>query len=342
MRVKEKNGFTLAEVLIASLIGAAVISSIGSIIVSQIRQNIGYETRRQLVEDWGRVAAFIESELFLAERVYPVDGEVTGPYILDKAGSTNSCGYSADSIRLALVLNDVSSYIIYAVDEPSEAEKKFWNGPYVLRRCGPLSTEIANLGDLSGVVKNSILIGSLPSPTALTAQRGVNTLGGATAARDVSIMLSVSRNSVEYSGRFGGQARVSPSYNLLNDEINTGSSCDLLTSTTGLLCGSGVLEFTEENCPKYSGTATNRELITSLIYNCDLSRVHQFKPSGTAEVEGSKESSREDTIYFPGKRSNYTLSDICDNNYCRVTGSGMDVVIREGEVLVFADGELRI
>lgn len=337
-----KGGFTLVEVLIASLLGAAVISAVGSVIISQIRQNIGYETRRQLVEDWGRVASFIESELFLAERVYPVDEGVTGAYIIDKAGSANTCGYSADSIRLALVLNDVSSYIVYAVDEPSEAERKFWNGPYVLRRCGPLSTDEANLGDLSGAVKNSILIGSLPSPTALTAKRGVNTLGGATAARDVSVMLSVSRNSIEHTGKFGGQARVSPSYNLLNDEVNTGSSCDLATSMTGLLCGSGVLEFTEDNCPKYSGVAANRELITSSAYNCDLSRVHQFKPSGTAEVEGSKESSREDTIYLPGKRVDYTLSEICDNNFCRVTGAGLDVVIREGEVLVFADGELRI
>lgn len=343
-------GFTLIELLIASALGGLAIAAIGSIIISQIRQNIGFELRQRLVEDWGRVASFIESELFLAERIYPVDGDATGSSIKMKAGTEKVCGFSDDNIKLSMVLNDSSTYITYAVTPIKDSEKQLWSGPFVLRRCGPLLTSLAGKGALLGTLKDSIVIGDLADGTALSAQRGVNTLGEATASRDVSVTLKLYRSTINHTGTFGGQARVSPSYNLLNDEANTSSSCGS-PSTTALLCGSNTtLEFTSINCPVYNNgnySAINRKSLDPQ-YNCDISRVHQFKPNhpGTTIVKGSEESSREDTIYLEGPVSTYkTLGPAtCTTKLCVIESldGNTNITIHNGEVLVFLDKEIRL
>ena len=221
------NGFTLTELVLASALGGLVITAIGSIIISQIRQNAGFETKRQLAEDWGRVAGFIETELFQAERTYPVDGVTTGSTVISKIGSSNACNFEAGDIKLGLILKDATTTVVYAVSAMTEDEKKLWSGSYALRRCGPLDTSSNGAGALTGTAKNSILVGSLPGPSSFSAKRGINSLGGALAARDVSVSLSLAKNTTQYSGTFGGQARVSPSYNLLNDEASTGSACKI-------------------------------------------------------------------------------------------------------------------
>ena len=360
-------GFTLVEILIVSGIGSLVITAIGSIIISQIRQNINFELRRQLAQDWAYVAGFIESELFQAERIYPVDGTITtGSSVKDKATSPKVCDFDAASIRLSLVLNDTTTYVTYAVtsiESATAAEKALWSGPYVLRRCGPLSTATNENGALMGSISNSILIDELANVSALSATRGINTLGAATASRDVRITLNISRSTVSQNGTFGGQARVSPSYNLINDEANTSSSCGS-PSTTALLCGNNTtLKFTTSNCPTINEGLANEGDYTNASrtsieekYNCDISRVHQFKPTGITTVIGSTESSREDTIYFPGNLSDYKelTPTECTSKKCIIesneTITDQDgnpipqtkVTVYEGEVLVFRDTEIRI
>lgn len=346
----KSRGFTLIELLIASALGGLVIAAIGSIIISQIRQNIGFQLRQRLVEDWGRVASFIESELFLAERIYPVDGDITGTSIKTKAGIDKVCDFNPDTIKLSMVLNDSSTYITYAVTPIQDSEKELWSGPFVLRRCGPLLTTLGGKGELSGTLKDSIVIGDLADGTALSAQRGVNTLGEATASRDVSVTLKINRSTINHTGTFGGQARVSPSYNLLNDEANTSSSCGS-PSTTALLCGSNTtLEFTATNCPAYNNgdySGVNRQSLAPQ-FNCDVSRVHQFKPNhpGTTIIKGSEESSREDTIYMERPVSAYKAlsSSTCTTKLCVIESldGTTAITIHNGEVLVFLDKEIRL
>jgi hypothetical protein len=200
-------------------------------------------------------------------------------------------------------------------------------------------------GDIAGEPRLSTIIGSLPNREAFNVQRGVNALGGALAARDITATLTIGNSTSSYSGRFGGQARVSPSYNLLNDESTTGSSCDLPTSETALLCGSGSLEFNDTNCPAYTGAAIQRSDSISASFNCGLSRVHQFKPSGTASITGSKQTGIEDTVYLEGDRSAYSLSGdggVCSRSLCYISGTGVSITARNIEVLVFADREIRL
>jgi prepilin-type N-terminal cleavage/methylation domain-containing protein len=350
-RRSKASGFTLPEVIVAVGLVGLVLTVVGSIIVSQLRQNISVESRRRLVEDWGRVAEFIESESFAAERAYAVDNSsITGTLVINRAGgSSNVCNYASSSIVLALVLNDSSTFITYAVTTPTTQEAQIWTGPYVLRRCGPLNTTIGGNGSFTGSNIDSVVVGGLPATNSFVATRGLNALGflsnSALAARDIVGTLTLANSSITYTGSFGGQARVSPSYNLLNDEATTGSSCNLATSNTALLCGSGTLEFTDSNCPPYTGTAISRSSITDAQFNCALSRVRQYRPSGTATINGSVRSGFEDTIYFSSSGASYVISGTgglqCNRNYCKVVGTGTSVEIYNGDVIVFQDREIR-
>ena len=337
-------GFTLTELLITTSLIGVVMIFIGSTITSQIRQNTSQETRHALAEEWARTAEFIESDLFIAERTYVVDGTTSGADITSKLG--NTCDFSSSNIKMALVFNDSTSTAIYSVEPLSASESQKWIGPYALKRCGPLNT---TTGDVTGPASSAILVGSLQAINSFTASRGLNSLGGAKAARDVSLNLQLNANGLTHTGTFGGQARVSPSYNLIRDEITTGSSCGLSTSETALLCGTGTLEFNSTNCPEYKGNLTASKSVGS-GYNCGLSRVRQFYPTGSATINGTTEGGKEDAVFLNKNRNQYTISGNtsngttypCSRTLCVVSGDGKVITINNGDVLVFADQELRI
>jgi hypothetical protein len=325
------------ELLIALALTGMAISVIGGIIIGQLRENISQERQKQLVDDWSRVSSFINEDIFSAERAYPIESINSAAQIIDRA-SNGVCGYNASEIKLLLAQEDASTYITYAISAITDEERMVWRGPYLLKRCGPLNTN----GELVGPTLSLILTGNLQSPSAFVASRSMNALGGALAARDVRITMALGEDGISHSGILGGQARVSPSYNLFSDEATTGSSCNLPTQQTALLCGSGVLEFTDSNCPEYSGTAVKRSAITNTQSNCGLSRVRQFKPTGSATVIGSDHSGIEDAVYFSKRKIDYTISSPCDRTSCTVTSSDGAVNIKNGNVLVFLDREIRL
>lgn len=345
--VRFGNGFSLAELIIATSLVGVVVLFIGSIVTSQLRQNASQESRQRLVEEWSQTAEFIESELFLAERAYIVDSNTSGSDILTTLG--NACNFTPENVKLGLAFSEVGQSALYSVEPLTIEETSKWKGPFVLKRCGPLNTAD---GRFTGQPRSTIIIGSLSKSTSFSAERGVNSLGESKATRDISMNLEISTGSLDYSGTFGGQARVSPSYNLIRDEVTTGSSCSLSTSTTALLCGSGTLTFDTSatgNCPEYTGSSTSRAGIAA-TYNCYLSRVRQFYPTDSATIIGTTESGKEDAVFFNLPLSAYTItgqtvngvSYPCSRTLCVVSGDNKTVTIYDGDVLVFSDRELRI
>jgi type II secretory pathway pseudopilin PulG len=319
---RNASGFTLAELLITVVLASVVIAGIGSVIVSQARTNAMAERNQRLRDDWSRVADFIESDIFRSERAYPATTSTIQSSIQTRT-SAMGCGYSQSQIKLALVAADTQDYVVYYV-KPISAGDLNYRGPYALYRCGRLDVS----GGLSGSVIDTVIVDGLPAETSFSAMPGVNAL--ASASRDLSLVLALQADSSVYSGRFGGQSRVNPSFNLLNDEASTGSSCGS-PSTTALLCGTGTLEFTSANC------AANTP--------CDLSAVHQFKPGGAATIVGNAD--HIDAVYFQGVRAGFELSSPCSRDSCTVTGpvagSGSEAVqVTQGDVLVFFDKEVRI
>lgn len=336
------SGFSMTELLVALSLAGMAISVAGSIVIAQLKENIAQESKRQLIDDWGRVGDFVNEELFASERAYPIDGEnISAEDIISKASqdkNSGTCGFQPNEIRLSLVKHDASTYITYAVTPINGNESSIWRGPYLLKRCGPsLTKESIEGGNIS-----SVLVGNLPTQTSFFARRGLNALGGALAARDVTIQLTLREGSASHTGTIGGQARVSPSYNLYSDEISTGSSCGLPTAQTALLCGSGKLEFNDNNCPGYTGAAITRESVSDPNKNCGLSKVHQFKPTGSANIIGSTESSIEDAIYFSMNHSDYIITVPCDRKSCTVTSTEGSISITDGNVLIFRDREMRL
>lgn len=322
----QTQGFSLIELMVAVGVGCAVLLSVGAVIMAQIEVSRVAETSQRLRDNWSRLAQFIENEIIFSERI------LTDPaVIITTAGSDNVCGYASSEIKLALVQNDNdNTSIVYAL-KPVASDDRLWRGPNTLRRCSKVNPDGTKLSTAAAqvladgvetfkpVVDPSIKECSKDSvPTALSS-----------AGRNITVLLSLSTppSTSKYTGCFGGQARVNPAYNFLNDHANQGSTD--LCATAGILCGTGTLQFTTGNC----ATA------------CDQAFIHQYHPSiGTSTILGS--SLHEDVIYLPGNRADYTLYGLsssfpCTRQLCTVLGSGFMVTISQGDVLIFQDGELR-
>lgn len=334
---KEYSGFTLIELLVAVAILSAIVTAVLIIITNQIRQNISQEVRTQQAEEWAAVASFINDDVFLSERAYIAGANITSTEIKNKADNagSGSCGLAASTIKLGLLLDDETKYVLYSVSTPAGQESTIWQGPFVLRRCGPLNVN----GDLSGSSVQSILIGNLPNSNSFEVARGLNSLGqGSLAARDISIRLTIENGFSRYSGLLGGQARVSPTYNLLKDDSTSGDSCSLNTDDTALACSSNHLIGADS-----SGNNGYLQINCTPGSYCDQSNVYQYKPntSSSITIVGSDQSDIEDVVYFSENYSEYAIPT-CSRSRCTVNRGGASIVILDGNVLVFKDKEIRI
>lgn len=160
------KGFTILELLITAAIGAVIIGTIASVIVSQTREGLVIERSQRAREDMNRLALFLDNEISEGDLVTPA---------ATLSGCTNS-GNSVFSIRIPYWSGNTrtSTTSQYYVDASSN-----------LRRCGP---PISSDGELnhSGTRIDSIL----SSNTNLTQ-------GNATtaAARSISYTISIADGS---------------------------------------------------------------------------------------------------------------------------------------------------
>ncbi len=244
--------------------------------------------------------------------------------IVAKAGSGNVCGYVPSDIKIALIQDHSSSVILYALQPVASGDRQ-WRGPNLLKRCGKLDSH----GSLPGAITDQVLADGVVSLTPVITVETLHSLS--TAGRNVTVDLSLTTptGSSNYTGRFGGQARVNPAYSVLNDHANEGSLD--LCAAAGIPCGTGTLQFTSSNCSTGS--------------TCDLAFIHPYHPTGTSTILGS--SLPEDVVYFPDNQALYTLYGLsgsfpCTRQLCTVSSSTFGTVtINQGDVLMFQDGDLR-
>ena len=312
-------GFSLMELIVAVAVGGAVLLSVGTVLMAQIEIARVTESSQRLRDNWSRLAQFIESEIILSERIL-----TDSATIVATAGSSNVCGYATSDIKLALVADDNASVIIYALQSVASGDRQ-WRGPNLLKRCGKLNSS----GALLGAIRDQVLADGVVAFTPVITVETLNSLSSAGRNVTVDLSLSTPSSSTTYTGRFGGQARVNPAYNFLNDHAHEGSIN--LCAAAGILCGTGTLQFTTGNCAVGSA--------------CDLALIHQYHPSGTSTILGS--SLHEDVIYFPGNRTDYSLYGLsssfpCTRQLCTVSSASLGTVtISQGDVLIFQDGDLR-
>ena len=153
--LNSEQGFTLVELLIASLIAGIVSTLTWNILIQNAKSDVRAEFRRRIHQDWQQATSLIQSEIALSDVIKSQglsqeDVEATG------------CGLLQDkSARLKLKMHLLGTLpeIIYGVRKistlPDEYSKKLLGGPDagVLIRCGPRMT-ISNDGRIDYVQGN--------------------------------------------------------------------------------------------------------------------------------------------------------------------------------------------
>lgn len=115
---KEKNGFTIIELLITAALGTVIMGTIVSVLVGQTREGLVIERTQRAREDMNRIALFI-------------DGEVGEGDLVTPSASLSQCantGTSVFTIRIPYWSTNTrtSTTSQYYVDSSGS-----------LRRCGP-------------------------------------------------------------------------------------------------------------------------------------------------------------------------------------------------------------
>ena len=195
--------------------------------------------------------------------------------------------------------------IAYGVRAITSAEAPLWVGPSVLVRCG-LPYGSTGALNTSGTVAETVVADRLPSSGGLVVTSTGGSAGGTTneLIRDIAITLSLSGiTPVSFSARIG--------VNRLYGVTDRLSSSDCPYQVDGNLCS---------------------EAIDDTLH---------FWPTGSGvSVIGGD--TKENVIYFKNNRSTYTISNPCTSITCTVTGTDVGVTITNGDLLVFADQELRL
>lgn len=197
--------------------------------------------------------------------------------------------------------------VAYGVRARSAGETSLWFGPSVLVRCGPPYNTSGKI-DTTATVAETVVSDRLPTVNGLV----VTSTGGAATQliRDIAITLNLqpneSNSSVVLPTSFSGRIGVNRLY-----------------GTTDRLSAADCVSSGDFSC------------------NESTSDSNHFWPTGAgATVTGAD--GQETVVYFRNNVGAYTISNPCTSTTCTVTGPEVTVSITKGDLLVFADQELRL
>lgn len=164
-----QRGFTLVELLIASVIGVFTILMAGEVILQQNKSTAQLDQIQRLKEDWKRASSFLESEMALSSRLFSDRSE------LDSLNIHQDCDLKPSELRLAIDIQRDIALIFYGVrslQDLAEYDKLNWTNSRsddqaetgVLIRCGP-AMKITASGDndysKTGLIHQNVLLDSL-------------------------------------------------------------------------------------------------------------------------------------------------------------------------------------
>lgn len=161
---RSANGFTLVELLIASLAAGLVTTAASSAVSYHMRASASLEAVERTKQDWGRVSHFIEAEVALSERLITNPGNI----------NLNQCNQTIQSSEFLFALEirrDLPTALYYISDNQAGTDQ--WSGTRSLFRCGPGIDELGEYTDAitgSNQVVNDAqrLIDGMTSECALT------------------------------------------------------------------------------------------------------------------------------------------------------------------------------
>ena len=158
------NGFTLVELLVASLAAGLVTVAASSAVTYHMRASASMEAVERTKQDWGRVSHFIEAEVALSERVITNSSNI----------NLNQCNQTIQSGEFLFALEirrDLPTALYYSANNQVGSDQ--WSGTRSLFRCGPGIDELGEYTDAitgSNQVVNDAqrLIDGMTSECALT------------------------------------------------------------------------------------------------------------------------------------------------------------------------------
>jgi type II secretory pathway pseudopilin PulG len=291
--------------LVELLVGAALLGLvIGGISVVQLSELNSSRTAQRAI---GRSEGAAQAVNLIRAEI----AEASNIVITSTSPSTN-CPTAPSFV---LVGPGASWRIAYGVRARSAGETTLWFGPSVLVRCG-LPYNTSGTLDTSGTaaqvaarVAETVVGDRLPAANGLVV---TSTGGDATQlVRNIAITLNLQPDEANSSllrpTSFSSQIGVNRLYGT-TDRLST-SDCPIDAD------GNPTCETTEDN--------------------------QHFWPTGTGAVVQGVDG-LESVVYFRNNRSTYTISNPCTTSSCTVTGPEVSVTITKGDLLVFADQELRL
>jgi hypothetical protein len=159
---KQLTGFTLTELLIASVMAFFVVSAAGFAILVMTRQNLVNHVSSDLTYNTHRASEFIASEIKRAKGIEISKIETPPPILSDCPDFTAA----EDEFVMGLVVdtpefsNATTSTIIYYSKTPPDQD--LWRGPSSIYRCGPSLESDGNFGSAGN--EPSILVDSILAP----------------------------------------------------------------------------------------------------------------------------------------------------------------------------------
>jgi prepilin-type N-terminal cleavage/methylation domain-containing protein len=372
------QGFTLAELLIASAISLLTATVAGDLLISHIRSTERAEAMERQRSDWSRTTTFIEAEVALSERVITDASKIAIP---------TACEFSDGDYRLGLDLRRDLPPVIYAIKESTPG----WLPTNTLWRCGP---GLNNDGSYNKTLTVSPILDGLDG----TAAGGGFIASASDDAKQATFTLALKGHSrVTYSQEDSARTRISPLYsrpneNSLCDAANlvrlegSPTQADTLVMSIAqvqvgediLICGRGVgsraagalgdsitgsdgandiLEAGDYGRANLSGEGGNDVLRGTLEADTLNGGSGDDVLSGRAGNDvtngGSEQNSYLpgagndtvngggdlDVVFFSEKRSSYTLNS-CNKTSCSVSGPDGTDTLTNVEILIFQDARV--
>ena len=230
LSTKGTAGFTLVELLVATVMGSLLTMATSDLLLSHMRSSARLEGTQRMRQDWSRVTHFIESEVALSERV------ISDPTRINLQQC--STPINTEDFRFALeIRRDLPLSIYYIASNPNPSITL--NGDRSLYRCGPGIDRNGNYTDLinsntSSTVNAALLVDGMTQDCQInpsTIQPDQTTGSGKSLRYDLCL---TGITSARYSQSISTYSRVSPIFSFpSNNTLCNGQSIEGFQQLTG-------------------------------------------------------------------------------------------------------------